>query len=177
MHWLSAPAMLGCIGSVLAAQQAEKKDKGTWMFRYKSLGLLTGILVAPRLASKIMSRNPGKLPGSSALEDIASKVSHYSLYAFMTIMPATGIAMGYYGGKGLPFFTTTIPGAEKPDGATAKQAFSIHKTMGVYGKYLFPIHIGAAFLHAIKGQAIFYRIGLGAAPVAVAAATSETTDA
>lgn len=93
----------------------------------------------------------------------------------MTIMPATGIAMGYYGGKGLPFFTTTFPGAEKPNGAIAKQSFSIHKTMGTYGKYLFPVHIGAAFLHVIKGQAIFYRVGLGAAPLAAAAAASEAS--
>lgn len=49
------------------------------MFRHKSLGLLTGMLVAPRLVSKIMSRSPGKLPGSSTLEDIASKVSHYGI--------------------------------------------------------------------------------------------------
>ena len=33
----------------------------------------------------------------------------------MTIMPATGIAMGYYGGKGLPFFFTTLPGVVKTD--------------------------------------------------------------
>jgi cytochrome b561 len=33
----------------------------------------------------------------------------------MIIMPASGIAMGYYGGKGLPFFGTTIPGVVKTD--------------------------------------------------------------
>ena len=65
-----------------------------------------------------MSRNPG----SNFAEDIASKVSRYGLYAFMTVMPATGIAMGYFGGKGLPFFVTTLPGAAKADGAIAKQA-------------------------------------------------------
>ena len=42
------------------------------------------------------------------METIASKVVHYGLYAFMIIMPASGIAMGYYGGKGLPFFYTTF---------------------------------------------------------------------
>ena len=45
----------------------------------------------------------------------------------MTIMPVTGIAMGYYGGNGLPFFFTTVPGIVKTDdnkataGAIAKQ--------------------------------------------------------
>ena len=50
----------------------------------------------------------------------------------MTIMPVTGIAMGYYGGNGLPFFFTTVPGIVKTDdnkataGAIAKQV-SEHK--------------------------------------------------
>ena len=42
------------------------------------------------------------------------QASHYALYAFMTIMPVTGIAMGYFGGKGLPFFFTTLPGSPSP---------------------------------------------------------------
>ena len=31
----------------------------------------------------------------------------------MAVLPITGIMMGYAGGKGLPFFFTTIPGADK----------------------------------------------------------------
>jgi len=46
------------------------------------------------------------------LEIIAAKVGHYGQYAGLIAMPATGIAMGYYGGKGLPFFGYTIPGAQ-----------------------------------------------------------------
>jgi cytochrome b561 len=55
------------------------------------------------------------LPGSSKVEHFLANLSHAGLYAFMTIMPATGIAMGYYGGKGLPFFWTTLPGVVKTD--------------------------------------------------------------
>ncbi|KAJ1466991.1 hypothetical protein T484DRAFT_1860109, partial [Baffinella frigidus] len=51
-------------------------------------------------------------------------------------MPVSGIAMGYYGGKGLPFFWTTLPGAEKANGAIAKQAYWWHKNIGYYGKVL-----------------------------------------
>ena len=108
------------------------------------------------------------------------QASHYALYAFMTIMPVTGIAMGYFGGKGLPFFFTTLPGyhppphrtpplprtlvtlwrsgASTPTGAYAGQAFKIHKTLGTYGKYLVPLHSGAAFFHVARGQPISFRI-------------------
>jgi cytochrome b561 len=39
-----------------------------------------------------------------------------------------------------------------------KQSFQIHKQLGVYGKFLIPAHVGAAFLHHFRGQTIFARI-------------------
>jgi cytochrome b561 len=55
-HWMVAIPLTGCVGTVLKAQQAPKEEKGTWMFRHKSLGLLTGMLVAPRLAYRVFNR-------------------------------------------------------------------------------------------------------------------------
>ena len=93
------------------------------MHRHKSLGLLTGMIVAPRFAYRLFkpsAYNVAPLLGTSTLEHMASKVTHYGLYAFMTIMPASGIAMGYYGGKGLPLFFTTLSGASEKNGTIAK---------------------------------------------------------
>jgi superoxide oxidase len=161
-HWLVAIPLIGCVGTVLQAQQAPKEEKGLWMFRHKSLGLLTGIIAAPRIIYRIVSSNTAynlrNLPGNAAWENTLGSLSHFVLYGFILIMPATGIAMGYYGGKGLPFFYTTFPGAKTPDGTIAKNSFNIHKQVGIYGKYLIPIHVGAASLHAVRGQQIFSRI-------------------
>lgn len=44
------------------------------------------------------------LPGASGIEHFLANVSHYSLYGFMTIMPASGIAMGYFGGTQVELF-------------------------------------------------------------------------
>ena len=44
---------MGCVGTVLKAQDAPKAEKGDWMFRHKSLGLLTGMIVAPRFAYRL----------------------------------------------------------------------------------------------------------------------------
>ena len=68
------------------------------------------------------------------------------------------LTVGYYGGKGLPFFWTTIPGAATPNGSIAKNSFSIHKTLGTYGKYLIPIHMGGAVKHSVFGNGIWHRI-------------------
>ena len=130
LHWATALPMIGCVGSVLKAQQSPKEEKGKWMFRHKSLGLLSALVVGPRLAYRVLGNQAfkvQKLEGAHPLEVTASKVVHYALYGFMAVMPATGIAMGYYGGKGLPFFYTTLPGIVKTDankastGAIAKQ--------------------------------------------------------
>eukprot|EP00656_Telonema_subtile_P014904 TRINITY_DN17719_c0_g1_i8.p3 TRINITY_DN17719_c0_g1~~TRINITY_DN17719_c0_g1_i8.p3 ORF type:complete len:139 (-),score=44.95 TRINITY_DN17719_c0_g1_i8:124-540(-) len=80
LHWAAAPAMIGCIGCVLKCQQVPKEEKGPWMFRHKSLGLLTGLVVAPRLITKLMSKSPGPLPGASFIEELGAKASHYGLY-------------------------------------------------------------------------------------------------
>ena len=39
-----------------------------------------------------------------------------------------------------------------------KQSFKIHKTLGTYGKYLIPLHVGGAFSHYFRGQTIFARV-------------------
>ena len=39
-HWFAAVPMIGCVGTVLKAQQAPKEEKGKWMFRHKSLYVL-----------------------------------------------------------------------------------------------------------------------------------------
>eukprot|EP00581_Thalassiosira_minuscula_P007551 CAMPEP_0183703770 /NCGR_PEP_ID=MMETSP0737-20130205/1386_1 /TAXON_ID=385413 /ORGANISM="Thalassiosira miniscula, Strain CCMP1093" /LENGTH=181 /DNA_ID=CAMNT_0025930567 /DNA_START=203 /DNA_END=748 /DNA_ORIENTATION=- len=160
-HWLVAAPLMGSVASVLICQQSPKEEKGKWMWRHKSLGLLTGLVVAPRLGYRLMNAakyKVGHLPGTGTLEGYAADASHMALYGFMTIMPATGIAMGYFGGKGLPFFVTTIPGAATPNGGIAKQSFSIHKTLGTYGKYLIPLHIGGALKHSVSGTAIWSRV-------------------
>ena len=96
---------------------------------------------------------------SSGTEQFAAKVSHNALYVFLTVMPITGVGMGMYGGKGLPFFYKTIEPFEK-NGTIAKYSFKVHKTMGTYGKYLVPLHVGAAGMHAVQGGGIFSRISI-----------------
>lgn len=55
-HWFAAVPMIGCVGTVLKAQQSPKEDKPKLMNLHKSLGLLTGMIVAPRLAYRIFNR-------------------------------------------------------------------------------------------------------------------------
>lgn len=186
LHWGVGIPIVACVGCVMSAQQAARNGKspdpknpakmiddaskkeclglgiGDWMFYHKSFGLLAGIFVAPRLAvrlSKQLSGSlPGHIPGTSGALGVLSSVAHYGLYGFAIAMPVTGVMMGYYGGKGLPFFYTTLPGAATTDGATAKWAFGWHKSIGMYGKFLIPVHFAGTGYHVVKGDAILARI-------------------
>ncbi len=126
-HWLVAAPLIGSVASVLKCQntpKAEKKEKARWMWRHKSLGVLTGLVVLPRVGYRLFNAAKYKIrdmPGEGPIISAAGKAGHYALYGFMTIMPVSGIAMGMYGGKGLPFFWTTIPGFEKKNGKVAGQ--------------------------------------------------------
>jgi cytochrome b561 len=85
-------------------------------------------------------------------------------------MPATGMAMGYYGGNGIPFYGLyTIPGIPKDkrtkeDGAFAGQLFKWHKWLGSFIWYLVPLHVAGAAQHMLRGHAIWGRIVPGIKP-------------
>ena len=49
-----------------------------------------------------------EIPGTGGLEHGAAKLTHYALYGFMTIMPASGIAMGYFGGESNQWLSTCV---------------------------------------------------------------------
>ena len=57
------------VATVVISQKVPKEEKEKWMFRHKSLGLLTGILVAPRVAYRFFvspsSYNVAPLPGKT----------------------------------------------------------------------------------------------------------------
>jgi len=178
MHWIYGAGFMTCMGTVLASQQTtgptflgtKGQTKGTLMMIHKSSAVILAALLLPRVAFRIVSSAPSAMPAialPSFLEHLAANISHVAFYCFMLAMPATGIAMGYYGGKGVPFFGLyTIPGKadkSKEDGAFAGQMFKWHKWLGGFLWYLVPIHVGAAAVHTIRGHSIFKRIVPGLA--------------
>lgn len=164
LHWLIAGGTVGTFAFVQLAMNLPKEqaeDKGRFMMLHKSLGLTVLSLSVPRLALRLTTKIPAAVPGSQ-IEQVAAKVGHLVMYGFMTAMPVSGFIMGYYGGKGLPFFGVTIPGASKRDGKLAGRAFKLHKQLGWYYEMFVPLHVGAVGVHALKGQNILRRMGVTA---------------
>lgn len=163
-HWVGALSILGAIATVKVCQNTAPKTqtlglgKAQWMFYHKSCGLLMAMTIFPRIGIRMMSNIPKHLPSSPA---VLADAAHYGMYFTALGMSITGVAMGYLGGKGLPFFYTTFPGAEgeKKNGKMAGDAFKIHSFMGKYVlEPLVCLHIGAVGFHIAKGEAVIARM-------------------
>ena len=158
MHWAMGGAVMGCVLFVQLAQNTKDKGKkGEYMFLHKSCGTLAAGLLVPRLAVRMLTKAPPAF-SNNMLERALGMASHGAMYGFLILMPVTGVAMGYYGGKGLPFFWTTLDGAAEKDGKTARAAFKLHKQFGWYMEMLLLGHVGAAGYHTVAGHKILSRI-------------------
>uniref|UniRef100_A0A7S4MRW7 Cytochrome b561 bacterial/Ni-hydrogenase domain-containing protein n=1 Tax=Vannella robusta TaxID=1487602 RepID=A0A7S4MRW7_9EUKA len=157
-HWIMGGLIVGNIGSVKLAQWTEDKEKKMqYMHIHKSLALIILAMLPIRIGLRLTTKLPKALPGN-ALEKLAGNLNHYALYAGMTILPISGVTMGYFGGKGLPFFSYHIKGATETQPEIAKTAFKIHKLTGQVMTYLVPLHIAAAGYHVARGHYIFHRM-------------------
>lgn len=167
LHWAIGTAIVGVVGTVKLAQWTDKENKerkGRLMHVHKSLALVVAALVPVRIGIRLASRIPKHLPGLKPIEEKAGNASHLALYGFMVGMPASGIAMGYFSGYGIPFFWTKVNGSSSPDKKLAGAAYQAHSLMGKALFYFIPVHAGAAFFHAWKGRRIFGRINPWGAP-------------
>ena len=160
LHWVMGAAVVGAVASVKLAQNTENKErKGTLMNAHKSLALVVLALLPLRLAARRLSRIPAPLPGPR-LQQMAGNASHLALYGFVTALPLSGVAMGYFSGFGVPFFfiPKAIKGSETPDKPLANAAYKAHSVIGQVFVFFLPIHVGGALFHYFKGQKIFQRI-------------------
>ena len=163
-HWLTASGVFVCVATVKMAQSITKNNptvlsqtKGDLMTIHKSTALIVTALMIPRLFFRFKSAFPQLPPGNSVLK-IGAKLGHFGLYSLLILLPISGICMGYFGGKGLPFFSYTIPGSSIPNSQIASGAFKAHSFFGKALTFLIPIHIGAVGFHSLKGQHIFLRM-------------------
>ena len=160
MHWSMGGCVLGCFAYVNFAQQTKDKQlKTEYMFIHKSFGTLACMLLVPRVLVRVMSKSVGPV-SPEAWVRFGANAGHAAMYGFLTLMPVTGVVMGYYGGNGLPFFTTTLPAApaDQLDKKLAGQAYKLHKQFGWYMEMLFLGHLGGVAFHALRGETILARI-------------------
>jgi len=164
--------MLSCIGLVLVAQQIPNtpeykeanperaKFRGTIMDLHESIGILMLGAMVPRVALRLATKMPKKLPGPT-WEHRLGQVSHGLLYGAIVFMPVSGLAFGYWSCWGVPFFWWQIPGCAKEDENKPLTDFfyNNHHRVGYWLEYLVAAHIAAVFFHhLVRKHALVQRM-------------------
>ena len=94
---------------------------------------------------------------------ICKTLSHGTFYVLCAGMALSGVSMGYFGGKGVPFFGSTfIKGKSSPTESDFKKAgasFKTHLMLGKLIEYVFiPFHFGGNALHWMQGRDVVRKI-------------------
>lgn len=116
----------------------------TWHFM---LGMLVFVLVWPRLAARFSGPTPVIRPEPAGWMQLAAKLGHLALYAFMVVMPLLGWLTLSASGKPIPFFGLELPALIGENKDLAKQLKELHETIGTVGYYLIGLHVLAALYH------------------------------
>ena len=124
---------------------------GQWMNAHKAIGLTVLVLSLARLAWRLGHPAPRQMPNHAAWEKMLAKITHWTLYVFMVLMPLAGWLMvsaaekqrpmSFFGFFPLPFLPT---GADKSLAGLGHEA---HEIIGWGFVVLLVLHVGGALKH------------------------------
>ena len=116
----------------------------TWHFM---LGLTVLVVVAVRVALRLVFPTPPITPALPAMQMLMAKAMYLTLYAFLIVMPLLGWLTLSANGQVVPLFGLELPALLSPDKSLAHSLEEIHGTIGTIGYFLIGLHAAAALLH------------------------------
>lgn len=160
MHCIHGVSVLCTFSSVLQAQNASNSESQTYfMFQHKSWGLVSILLLVPRLAFRIQAHRKQLVPlrTDSWLLQFAASAVHQSMYLCMVALSISALGIGLYGGKGFPLFLTSLPSFIEPDIPFAKYLVGWHRD--IFGFAL--ICLVCLHIAAVGGHTLLSWLGMG----------------
>ena len=148
-HWLTLAllvavyALIELRGNFPKGSDARELMK-TW---HGMLGLTVFGLVFVRLALRAIFPAPAIAPPPPASLHTLARVMHWSLYAFLLVMPLLGWMVLSAKGKPIPLFGLELPALMAPDRDMAESLEGIHEFIGNVGYGLIGLHAAAALWH------------------------------
>ena len=162
LHWLLAALLLMALSAgTLVLQHAPNSDpsKLDALRIHAPMGLAIGVLMLLRLVIRLKTRHPAPATTGIALADRLAPLAHWSLYALVLAMTASGIALSVQSGLGDAMFGTgALP--------ASFDAFSARAAHGVIASLLIltlVLHVAAAVYHAaVRRDGLLRRMWFGA---------------
>ena len=148
LHWLTA--LLVLIAFLVSEggppTRVYSEARASTLLLHESLGFAVFWLLVIRLVWRLFDRIPDS-PAMPAWMEVASKATHWALYALLFAVPATAMLGAWFGGHPVtvygfgaigPFFGPWDPGASLAE---------IHGTLGDVILWLAGLHAAAAIFH------------------------------
>lgn len=151
LHWLIA---LLIVGQLIVGLVMVRLDDQRLAFEliqwHKSFGFLMLILVAMRIAWRLVGRSPRPL-GTTRIERIAAWIGHAGLYVLMVALPLTGWALVSSSELAIPtfaFYLVIVPHLPLERSVAAESWWAeVHEILAWVLVGLVAIHVAAALRH------------------------------
>jgi cytochrome b561 len=149
LHWIMALLILFMIplGVVIANEWGGSAQNSLYDL-HRSIGTVIIPLIILRIIYR-WTHPPLPLPDDiPSLQKLAAHVTHWGLYALVTVQPFTGwIATSAYRAPVSVFGLFELPPIWPENRAFSEQLFGVHRLIGVAIACLVAAHIGAALYH------------------------------
>jgi cytochrome b561 len=171
LHWLTVAIILVTIPIGIATaliEFASQKSSHVAHFitvhahllltMHASLGLLILLLTLTRLSWRIFDRRPGKPLGQPHWQALIARATHWLLYGFLVVLPASGISLIILSGA-IPVLLGTVPGSLPH---FSKFLLSLVHSLAAFTLIgLIAIHFGAVLYHQFyKRDRLLARMGV-----------------
>lgn len=148
-HWLTLVLLIAIYALIELREFFPKGSDARALMRswHAMLGQTVFGLVFIRLALRAVYPAPAIHPPPPAWQHTLARLVHWTLYAFLLVMPLLGWMMLSAKGKPVPWFGLELPALMAPDRSVAKALEDIHEFIGNLGYALIGLHAAAALWH------------------------------
>lgn len=160
LHWVLAALIVFMAALGWWMMTIEHEPQGpSRIALHQSVGIVVFALVLLRLLWRAF-HPPQPLPADMPAWQVKlSNVTHSLLYAWMVLVPVTGILGSEYSRRGLAFFGIPLPAGLAPDRALAHELFEIHSALVWVFVVLVALHVLGALKHLVVDRdAVFARM-------------------
>jgi cytochrome b561 len=170
LHWLLALMIIGllCLGFfVLANMPNTDPKKLDILMWHMAGGMFVLTLMILRFIIRIWSARPATATIGSPLLDRLASIAHYSLYAIVFLMIASGYSTGIIAGLNRSVFERN--GEPLPNTFAVFPSFRVHAVLATLLAILIAGHICAALYHQfVLKDGLFRRMWFGERTIAPA---------
>lgn len=105
-HWVMAVIMISLL--IIGFVMTNTTFNPLFYFLHKSFGTLVFGFAVLRIIWRLLNQTPQFAPTIKTPIKVLSKLGHFSLYAFMILMPLTGFLMSALSGRAINFFNLFV---------------------------------------------------------------------